>query len=141
MKAIHPRAEIVIYFYSPTPQRKRGRRLDDAVRLPVLGTYGPSGPALPTTPEEWVEPQWVRWVCHDDAPWLTERTRERVRDFERVLSCRFPTMQDPDRKDLGKALLRNLARWRYANHRYDNPWELAAAQKLVRLRAPKTDSL
>ena len=30
-----------------------------APRLPVLHSYGPSGPALPTTPEEWTEPQWM----------------------------------------------------------------------------------
>jgi radical SAM superfamily enzyme YgiQ (UPF0313 family) len=141
LKGIQPEAEIVLYFYSPTPQRKRGRATDDAVRLPVLGTYGPTGPTLPTTPEEWTEPQWIRWVCHDDAPWLSPKTRERIRDFARVLSCRFPTAQDPARKPLGRAVLRNMARWRYATERYDRPWELAAAQRFVKLREPKEDSL
>jgi radical SAM superfamily enzyme YgiQ (UPF0313 family) len=141
VKRIHADAEIVLYFYSPTPQRKRGPRTSDAVRLPVLGTYGQSGPPLPTTPEEWTEPQWVRWVCHNDAPWLTERTRQRIQDFARVLACRFPTAQDPREMRLGRALLRTMARWRYATRRYDRPWELAAAQRLVRLREPKEDSL
>jgi anaerobic magnesium-protoporphyrin IX monomethyl ester cyclase len=140
LKAMHPEAEVVLYFYSPTPQRKRGVR-DGSVRLPVLGSYGPSGPSLPTSPEEWLEPQWMRWVCHEDAPWLTERTRRRIHDFTRVLACRFPTVQDPRSKQLGRALLRNLARWRYATGRYDHPWELKAAQRLVRMRDPKTDSL
>ena len=39
-----------------------------ATHLPVLKTYGPSGPALPTTPEEWTEPRWVSWVCHRGRP-------------------------------------------------------------------------
>ena len=141
LKAIHPAAEVVLYFYSPTPQRKRGPRVDGAVRLPVLGTYGPSGPALPSTPEEWTEPHWVKWVCHNDAPWLTERTRQRIRDFSRVLACRFPTAQDPNRKRLGRSVLRTMARWRYATQTYDSPWELAAAERLVRLREPKSESL
>jgi len=140
LKAMHPEAEVVLYFYSPTPQRKRGVR-DGSVRLPVLGSYGPSGPSLPTTPEEWLEPEWIRWVCHEDAPWLSERTRRRIHDFARVLACRFPTVQDPRRKALGRTLLRNLARWRYATGRYDDPWELKVAQRLVKMRDPTRDSL
>jgi radical SAM superfamily enzyme YgiQ (UPF0313 family) len=141
IKEMHPGAEVVLYFYSPTPQRKRGPREEGAVRLPVLSTYGPGGPALPTTPEEWTEPQWVRWVCHQDAPWLTERTRARIVDFARVLACRFPTVQDPTRQRVGRAVLKNLARWRYATGVYGKPWELAAAQRVVRLRDPRADSL
>ena len=141
IKEMHPGAEVVLYFYSPTPQRKRGPREEGAVRLPVLSTYGPGGPALPTTPEEWTEPQWVRWVCHQDAPWLTERLRARIRDFSRVLACRFPTVQDARTPRWGKALLRNLARWRYASRRYGQPWELAIAQRLVRPQDPREEGL
>ncbi len=66
LKQLNPACEIVLYFYSPTPQVDRAarRRQPDATHLPVLKTYGPSGPALPTTPEEWTEPRWVSWVCH-----------------------------------------------------------------------------
>jgi anaerobic magnesium-protoporphyrin IX monomethyl ester cyclase len=141
MKAIHPTAEIVLYFYSPTPQRERRSKDRTAARLPVLGAYGPSGPALPTTPEEWTEEKWVRWVCHQDAPWLRERTRRKIHDFARVLACRFPTVQDEREKRWGRSVLRNLARWRYARERYDHPWELALVQRLVRLRKPEAESL
>jgi len=38
-------------------------------------------------------------------------------------------------------ILRNLARWRYATRRYDHPWELRVARRLIRLREPKIESI
>ena len=143
IKQLNPRSEIVLYLYSPTPQRERGeaRLRSTRAHLPVLAKYGPSGPALPTTPEEWAEPRWVKWVCHEDAPWLTDKIRGRVEDFARVLACRFPTEQDYRTPPWGKAMLSGLARWRYATKRYSRPWELRVAQKIVRLREPQRQSL
>ncbi|MDP9150759.1 MAG: B12-binding domain-containing radical SAM protein, partial [Myxococcota bacterium] len=53
IKTINPESEIILYFYSPTPQvdRQQLRSRPGAANLPVLRTYGPSGPALPTTPD------------------------------------------------------------------------------------------
>jgi len=144
LKTLNPDCEIVLYFYSPTPQRAPAHlesTAPGAPRLPVLRTYGPTGPTLPATPEEWTEPRWVRWVCHQDAPWLTPRLRQRVKDFELVLGCRFPTVQDHRTPAWGKAMLRNLARWRYEGQRYDRPWDLALARRLIPLRDPKTQGL
>jgi radical SAM superfamily enzyme YgiQ (UPF0313 family) len=143
LKQIHPECETVLYFYSPTPQvdRAERRREPGGPHLPVLATYGPSGPALPSTPEEWTEPRWVSWVCHQDAPWLTPRIRQRVLDFARVLACRFPTVQDYHTPRWGKSLLRNLARWRYATGRYGRPIELEIGQRLLRLRDPRRESI
>jgi anaerobic magnesium-protoporphyrin IX monomethyl ester cyclase len=143
VKEVNPQSEIILYFYSPTPQRERGaaRSASGATRLPVLKTYGPSGPALPTTPEEWTEPKWMDFVCHQDAPWLTPRIRQRVRDFARVISCRFPTVQDYQAPELAKTFLRTLARWRYSTRRYDNPWELRLAQRFIRLKEPRLESI
>ncbi|HXJ20294.1 MAG TPA: radical SAM protein [Polyangia bacterium] len=141
LKTLHPEAEIVLYFYSPTPQRRNAPADGEGPRLPVLRSYGPSGPPLPTTPEEWTQPQWISWVCHQDAPWLTPRVRRRVDDFARVLACRFPTLQDARISSAGRAVLRNLARWRYATRRYDNPWELRLARKFIKLREPQIESL
>jgi anaerobic magnesium-protoporphyrin IX monomethyl ester cyclase len=143
LKQLNPDSEIMLYFYSPTPQRRNSPVPAGAAtpRLPVLQSYGPSGPALPTTPEEWTEPRWVSWVCHQDAPWLTPRIRQRVNDFARVIACRFPTVQDARISGTNKMLLRNLARWRYATRRYDNPWELRLARRLIRLRDPQTESI
>ena len=143
LKGLNPQAEIVLYLYSPTPQRARPsvQAQSATPHLPSLRTYGPSGPAMPTTPEEWTDPRWVSWVCHEDAPWLTPRIRQRVKDFARVLACRYPTAQDYHTPNWGKAVLRNLARWRYATNRYGSPWELKVAQRVVRLREPKRESL
>jgi radical SAM superfamily enzyme YgiQ (UPF0313 family) len=143
IKRIHPECEVILYFYSPTPQRDpnwiKGDR--SASHRPVLSRYGPSGPPLPTTPEEWTQPQWVEYVCHQDAPWLTDRMRRRVKDFARVLYCRFPTVQDVRTPAWGKAVLRSLSHWRYATGRYERPWELEMARRLIPLRQPQKESL
>src|SRR6185295_8981223 len=137
LKELHPECEVVLYFYSPTPQRDPAT----ASKRPRLDTYGPDGPPLPTTPEEWTQPQWVSWVCHQDAPWLTPRARQRVKDFATVLGCRFPTVQDYRTPGWGKAVLRGLARRRYEAARWDNPWELRLAKRLIPLREPAQESL
>lgn len=145
IKALNPDAEIVLQYYSPTPQRDRKAMRSAAAgpnsHLPVLRQYGPAGPSLPATPDEWAEPKWQNWVCQKDAPWLTPRLRRRVKDVARVLSCRFPTAQDYTTSPLAKAVLRNLARWRYATSYYDHSYELAVARRLIHLRDPKTQSL
>jgi radical SAM superfamily enzyme YgiQ (UPF0313 family) len=143
VKTLHPESEVILYFYSPTPQVDRAslRKQTGVAHLPMLRTYGPSGPALPTTPEEWTEERWVSWVCHQDAPWLTMRTRQRVLDFARVLACRFPTVQDHRTPTWSKAVLRNLSRWRYATGTYARPIELKIGQRLLGLRDPRAESI
>jgi hypothetical protein len=141
LKTLHPRCEVILYFYSPTPQRDPASARAGGPRLPVLATYGPGGPALPTTPEEWAQPRWVDYVCHRDAPWLTPKLRRRVRDFATVLACRFPTAQDYSTPAWGKAVLKGLARWRYASGIFGKPWELDLASRLVRPRKPQEESL
>ena len=96
---------------------------------------------MPASPEEWAEPRWIGWACHQDAPWLSRELYQRVKDFGRVLGCRFPTVQDYRTPSWGKALLRGLASWRYARERYDRPWELALACRLIPLREPRSESL
>jgi radical SAM superfamily enzyme YgiQ (UPF0313 family) len=143
LKRVNPQCEIVLYFYSPTPQRDPRWRKADPNRsaIPVLQTYGPEGPDLPATPEEWTEPRWLNYVCHQDAPWLSPRMRQRVKDFGKVLYCRFPTVQDYATPAWGKRLLQTAAAWRYSSSRYGNPWELDVLRRLIPLREPQRDSL
>jgi hypothetical protein len=143
LKTIHPACEVILYFYSPTPQRDPKAVLSDAnsPRLPTLKTYGPNGPTLPTTPEEWTQPQWINFVCHQDAPWLSATLRQRVKDFARVLACRFPTVQDYRTPQWGKNLLRAAASWRYSTGHYSHPWELDLIQRIIPLRQPQHESL
>lgn len=143
VKRIHPEAEVILYVYTPTPQRDPAavRADPSAVHLPRQSRYGPDGPALPATPEEWCEPRWIDYVCHRDAPWLTDRTRRRIRDFATVLGCRFPTVQDVDLPRWGRATLRELSRWRYATGVYGRPVELRLARRLIPLRRPEAEGL
>lgn len=142
LKSLHPECEVILYFYSPTPQRDPAAvATRSEIRLPILERYGPEGPPLPTTPEEWTEPQWQSYVCHQDAPWLTPRIRQRVKDFVTVLGCRFPTVQDYRTPKWGKALLRGLAKRRYESGRYDDPWELRMAKRMIPLREPARESV
>lgn len=141
IKRIHPACEVILYFYSPTPRRDPARIDREPASLPELARYGPDGPGLPLTPEEWTETRWVDYVCHRDAPWLTPASRQRARDFARVLACRFPTVQDYRTPAWGKAVLKSLASWRYVSGRYGRAWELEIAQRLIPLRQPQTESL
>jgi len=143
LKTIHPRCEVILYFYSPTPRREAAseRTKSTGLRLPVLDRYGPEGPDLPTTPEEWTQARWIEYVCHQDAPWLSPRMRRRVKDFGTVLGCRFPTVQDHRAPAWGRTILRTLASWRYTTGRYGNPWELEMARRLIPLREPQRQSL
>jgi len=49
VKRLHPEAEIILYIYTPTPQRDPAayRAAPDGVHLPQQAQYGPDGPALP----------------------------------------------------------------------------------------------
>jgi hypothetical protein len=142
LKRAHPACEVILYFYSPTPQRDpRAVARDAGSRPPVLDRYGPEGPALPTTPEEWTDPRWIRYVCHQDAPWLSPRLRRRVKDFARVLECRFPTVQDHRTPRWQKTMLRELARWRWATKIYSRPFELDLARRHIPMRQPQSESL
>ncbi len=143
IKRAHPDCEVILYFYSPTPQRESAFRDADGTSalLPILRRYGPDGPELPATPEEWTQPQWVSYVCHQDAPWLSPKMRRRVKDFSRVLGCRFPTVQDHRTPLWGKSILREMSRWRYSTGRYENPWELNLARRFIPLREPQKESL
>lgn len=142
IKRVHPECEVILYFYSPTPQRApEADCAANETRMPVLANYGEDGPSLPTTPEEWTQPRWVNYVCHQDAPWLSAQTRCRVRDFANILACRFPTVQDYHTPAWGKTLLRSAAAWRYASGRYANPWELDRLRSVIPLREPQKESL
>jgi anaerobic magnesium-protoporphyrin IX monomethyl ester cyclase len=140
VKRIHPACEVILYFYTPTPQRDPGAVRKGTI-LPTQEAYGPSGIALPTTPEEWTEPRWIEFVCHQDAAWLTERTRRRVKDFAQVLACRFPTVQDTRTPAWGRAALKGLASWRYATGVYARPAELEAARRFIPLKEPEREGL
>ena len=121
LKDVNPAMELISYFYTPTPQRR--------------GTYGDvdAVSGTPTTLEEWVEPEWVAWMTHEDplVPWLDTRLKAKVTDFELVLKSRFPSVQDKKTADWGKALGRLLARRRWSSGRYAEPNLLRMVRRLA----------
>jgi radical SAM superfamily enzyme YgiQ (UPF0313 family) len=122
LKVINPAMELISYFYTPTPQRK--------------GTYGGVDPTAttPETLEEWIEPEWVDWMTHENphTPWLEPRLKARVDDFELVLKSRFPSVHDKRTRPWGKALGRVAARRRWAAGRYEDPRLLRMIRQLAR---------
>ena len=141
IKRVHPATEVMIYIYTPLPRQhdnmkaastRMGSELRDFAGRPVV---------FPRTADEWAEPQWVDYWCHQDAPWLSERLRRRIVDFTTVLGCRYPTIMDIRASAWGKSALRALASWRYRFQRYDHPWELRVSRKLVRHWDPRVMSL
>jgi hypothetical protein len=121
LKAVNPAMELISYFYTPTPQRR--------------GTYGDvdAVSGTPATLEEWMEPEWVAWMTHEDplVPWLDRRLKAKVEDFELVLKSRFPSVQDSKTATWGKALGRLLARRRWAAAEYEDPQMLRTVRRLA----------
>jgi radical SAM superfamily enzyme YgiQ (UPF0313 family) len=139
VKRVNPQAEIIVYIYTPLPPGS----VPDAARLslaPLRDLHG-RPVRFPRTPEEWTERRWVDYACHADAPWMSDRLRQRVQDFVTVLRCRFPTVQDTRSPAWAKGALRTLAGWRYSLRRYDRPWELRASQNLIGLLDPRVSSI
>jgi radical SAM superfamily enzyme YgiQ (UPF0313 family) len=141
LKRINPQTEVVIYVYTPLPESSRHEK-DHGKRGAAPLQYLNGEPLVfPQSPEEWTEPKWVNYACHTDAPWLTDRMRQRIQDFVTVLRCRYPTIQDLRSPPWAKRSLSAAASWRYRFRRYDRPWELNLANRLVRLRVPQVSGL
>jgi len=141
LKQINPHAEIIVYVYTPLPESSRHEK--DRGKRPGMALHDLHGELVifPKTPEEWTQPQWVNYACHADAPWLTDKLRQRIHDFVTVLRCRYPTVQDMRSPPWAKRSLSAMADWRYRYRKYDRPWELNLANRLVRLRMPQVSGL
>lgn len=131
IKRINPQVEIVVQTYVPVPQR-RGAMFGNPEPVP-----------LPATPDEWAADRWFRYASRKDPElsWLTPELRRKIQGFETVMNARWPTIQDWRMPGWGRAALRLMGSWRYAVGAYDNPLELRWAQKLLKLREPRLESL
>ncbi len=125
LKSINPDMELITYFYTPTPQRR--------------STYGNVDPlkGTPETLEEWTAPEWLGWMTHEDPKlgWLPDKLKARVEDFALVLKSRFPSVNDTKTKNWGKQLARVLAKRRWEQGAYENPWLLRAVRRFARSEA------
>jgi radical SAM superfamily enzyme YgiQ (UPF0313 family) len=131
IKRLNPEAEIIIQHYIPTPHPD--------------GMYGEIDGAIqfPRTPDEWATERWYNFTVREDPhlPWLPERVKQRIDNFELIINSRWPTVQDLHLPAWGRAMLKSLSGWRYALGFYDAPLELRWAQKLVALRKPRWESI
>ena len=144
VKRLHPATEIMLYIYTPLPPSphiagsvhakvtRNAAMLRDQEHRPLQ---------FPRTAEEWSRPEWVTYWSHTDAPWLTDRLRQRIRDFTTVLGCRFPSVIDIRSPPLAKRALRAMSSWRYRFERYDRPWELDLSRRFIRVRDPRASGL
>lgn len=141
LKKINPASEIIVYIYTPLPESSKHEK--DRGKRPGMALRDLNGDPVvfPTSPEEWMQKRWVDYACHADAPWLTDDLRRHIQDFVTVLRCRFPTVQDLRSPPWAKRGLSALAARRYRQGRYDRPWELNLANRLVRLRLPQVSGL
>lgn len=121
LKAINPEMELITYFYTPTPQR--------------AATYGDVDPltGTPTELEEWIQPDWVAWMTHEDphVPWRDRQIKARVENFELVLKSRFPSVHDARTRAWGKLVGRILALRSWAREDYRDPVLLRSVRKLA----------
>ena len=131
LKKINPISEIIVQHYTPTPHPD--------------GMYGDIDDKItfPKTPEEWATPRWYNFTVRRDPklPWLPRKTKRLIDSFETVLQCRWPSIQDARISRPARATLKALSWWRYQLNLYAWPLELEAAQKVLRPRNPKVESV
>jgi radical SAM superfamily enzyme YgiQ (UPF0313 family) len=131
IKRINHKSEIIIYHYTPVPQRtEMYGNVDGQVQFP-------------TTPGEWATKRWMDFTLRIDpnTPWLKRKTKRLIDNFETVVSSRWPTVQDIRAPGWSRALLKTMSAWRYAARIYAFPKELRWAQQFITLRKPKEESL
>ncbi|MBW8747416.1 MAG: B12-binding domain-containing radical SAM protein [Acidobacteria bacterium] len=131
IKRINPDSEIIIQHYTPTPQRgSMYGDVDDKI-------------SFPTSPGEWAEKKWMDFTLRIDtrAPWMKDKTKRLIDNFEIVVASRWPTVQDIRAPRWGRYLLQTLSAWRYTFRFYTAPHELVLAQRFIDLRKPKRESL
>jgi anaerobic magnesium-protoporphyrin IX monomethyl ester cyclase len=131
LKRINSKSEIIMYHYTPVPQRT-------AMYGNIDGQI-----AFPTSPEEWATKQWMDFTLRIDpnTPWLKRKTKKLIDNFEIVVSSRWPTVQDIRAPRWSRAILKTLSSWRYALRLYSFPQELRWAHQWINLRKPKQESL
>ena len=129
LKKVNPRAEIVLYLYTPVPLS--GELYDEA---------RDQGFCFPETLQEWVSPEWVEFTQRRSLrmPWLRSSLRRKVWNFESVLNAYYPTATDARLGGPTRWLLRSVSAWRYHLRFYHLPLELRALHKLVSYRRPET---
>lgn len=131
IKRINPLSEIIIYVFSPV-------HFDEAelYRAAVDNHF-----AYPAKLDDWLRPEWRRHDLKKNpvTPWLSRKNILRIRNFEKVLNARHPTLSDLKLDRTKRAVLRALGQWRYSLSVYSLPLEVALAQRIFRYRQPEKE--
>ncbi|MHC4945616.1 MAG: B12-binding domain-containing radical SAM protein [Planctomycetota bacterium] len=132
VKRINPGAEIILYMYTPVPQKGALYREAESI-----------GFRFPETLEEWTSPEWKDFSQRRNinVPWLKDPLRRKVRNFECVLNAYYPTVTDSRLHGFIRFLLKMASAWRYGLQFYSFPLELRVLQKLLAYRRPETSGL
>lgn len=131
IKRLNPSSEIIIQHYTPVPQReKMYGDVEDKIDFPL-------------SLEEWATPRWYDFTVriNPSTPWMKTRTRKLIDNFETVVACRWPTVQDIRAPQWSRLLLKTLSSWRYLLRFYAFPVELRMAHQWIQLRKPKVESI
>ena len=103
-------------------------------------TYGAIDPlaGTPLVLEDWTTPEWIRWMTFEDpnVPWLNQRLKARVEDFELVLKSRFPSIHDRRTRGWGKTVGRVLAKQPWQRGEYSKTKLLRNVMRLARVEPP-----
>jgi anaerobic magnesium-protoporphyrin IX monomethyl ester cyclase len=131
IKQINPKAEIIIYIFSPVPTE--GSKLYKQILS--------AGFSFPTQLEDWISPSWENFDLRKNplTPWLKPYMINTIRNFEVVLNSYYPTVSDFRIKGFKKKLMQSFAAFRYKTGFYKYPYELKAMQKIWKYRQPEVE--
>ena len=128
VKQVNPKAEIIMYLYTPVPL---SGNLYEQARA--------DGFSFPESLEEWISEEWLEFTQRRSVtmPWVQDPLRRKILDFERVLNAYYPTATDINLTGLRRLLLRTLSAWRYHTRIYRGALELRVLQKLMAYQRPE----
>jgi radical SAM superfamily enzyme YgiQ (UPF0313 family) len=129
VKKVNPRAEIVMYLYTPVPLA--GDLYEEAQA---------EGFAFPKTLDEWIGRDWLSFSQRRSTtmPWMKQPLQHRLHDFERVLNAYYPTATDVRLNKFWRAFLRSASALRYHLRWYRFPIELRALHHVISYQRPET---
>ena len=128
LKKVNPATEVVFYIYSPVP-----------IEGGMSAEAKAAGFEYPKDIETWTESKWEKYAQHmsSDLPWMNDRVRRKIGNFQRVLHATYPTITDTKLTGIGRLALRTVAAWRYNAEIYAFPLELRVIEKLFPYQRPE----
>lgn len=131
IKTINPKAEIIIYLFSPVPTEgsELYKQIIDA------------GFSFPETLDEWISPSWENFDLRKNplTPWLKPYMIDTIKNFETVLNGYYPTVSDFRIRGYKKQVLQLVSGLRYKTGIYHYPYEIKALHKLWKYRQPEIE--